>query len=599
MRARPITGCLVALSLFALPASAQDGRRSGTPPQPTLQDSDDRRPSVGDVSPVLNIRRGEDPRRRDPPREPAPLEVRSIDGSGNNLQDLTMGSVGVQLLRMAPAVYADGASTLAGEDRPSPRAISNAVCAQSESVPNAIGASDYLWQWGQFVDHDLDLTEGTDPPEPAGIEVPAGDAWFDPFSTGEEVIDLNRSIHDPATGLSVNLPRQQLNEITAWIDASNVYGSDEERAAALRTLDGTGRLAMGEGRMPPFNTAGLPNAGGDSDSLYLCGDVRANEQVGLLALHALFVREHDRLAEQIRDREPGLTGDEVYERARRMVGAQMQVITYREYLPLLLGRDALAPYRGYRAGVDASIRNEFSTAAYRYGHSALNTTLLRLDAEGEEIAEGHLALRDAFFRPDRLTTEGGLDPVLRGLAAQSAQNVDALVIDDVRNFLFGPPGAGGFDLASLNIQRGREHGLPSYNDLRRALGLRAKRSFGEISSDPNIVAGLASVHDDVEQVDAWLGGLAEDHVPGALVGELIHAVLKEQFEALRDGDRHWYELTLSRSEIDEVERTRLSDIIRRNTDIGSELADDVFRVTGGGRGGGGGGGQGGGQGGGR
>ena len=69
-----------------------------------------------------------------------------------------------------------------------------------------------------------------------------------------------------------------------------------------------------------------------------------------------------------------------------------------------------------------------------------------------------------------MTDEGGIAPVLRGLAAQVQQSVDTQIVPDVRNFLFGPPGAGGLDLASLNIQRGRDHGLSDYNSMREASG---------------------------------------------------------------------------------------------------------------------------------
>ncbi len=250
------------------------------------------------------------------------------------------------------------------------------------------------------------------------------------------------------------------------------------------------------------------------------------------------------------------------------------------FLPALLGPGAPAPYRGYRPEVDARIANEFSTAAYRFGHSALSPTLLRLDAAGAEVAEGHLALRDAFFAPQRLTDEGGIEPVLRGLASQVCQDVDPLVIDDVRNFLFGPPGAGGFDLASLNIQRGRDHGLPSYNAVRRALGLRPARNFGDVSSRPEIRRRLREAYGAVEDIDLWVGGLAEDPLPGAMVGEVVGLILKDQFEALRDGDRFWYQRVLSRQEQRQVESTRLADIIRRNTSIGAEIPDDVFHVRG-------------------
>lgn len=533
------------------------------------------------VSPALRITPTPDRRAR-VYRQTRPQSVRSmvrsIDGSGNNLDHTAMGAAFTPLLRRVPPDYGDRISELAGPDRPRPREVSVMVSAQPHPVYNERGLSDFFWQWGQFLDHDLDLVGGASPPEPAAIEVPLGDPFFDPDMTGTREIEFNRSNYHKKTGKNLNKPREQLNEITSWIDASNVYGSDRARAAALRTADDTGRLRTSAGDLLPFNEAGLPNAGGADPSLFLAGDVRANEQVGLVAMHTLFVREHNRLADLIAEALPGASGDEIYEQARRIVGAHMQVITYEEFLPALLGRNALAPYRGYDPGVDARIANVFATAAYRFGHSALSPALLRLDAEGKEIEAGHLPLRDAFFASWRIIEEGGIDPLLRGLAHQVCQRVDSYIVADVRNFLFGAPGAGGFDLVSLNLQRGRDHGLPGYNDTRAALGLTRAGSFADVSSDPEIQARLSAVYPDPDSIDLWIGGLAEDPWQDAQVGELFFTILKEQFEALRDGDRFWYELTLSETELLEVQETRLSDIIRRNTDIDDEIPDDVFRV---------------------
>jgi hypothetical protein len=244
----------------------------------------------------------------------------------------------------------------------------------------------------------------------------------------------------------------------------------------------------------------------------------------------------------------------------------------------LLGPDALAPYQGYDPGVDARIANIFSAAAYRFGHSSLSPQLLRLDAKGKEIDAGHLPLRDAFFAPWRITQEGGIDPILRGLAQQEAQEVDCFVVDDVRNFLFGEPGAGGFDLAALNIQRGRDHGLPRFNATRQALGLKRVKRFSDITSDSEIQSRLAAIYADVDEVDLWVGGLAEDHRHSAQVGETFYAIIKEQFEALRDGDRFWYQSDLTDAELADVLQTQLSDVIRRNTDIDNEIPDDVFQI---------------------
>jgi peroxidase len=529
------------------------------------------------ISPILRINHPPN-RASKRERKGSELFIRSIDGSGNNLDDPQMGAAFTPLLRLMAPEYADGVSELAGPNRPSPRVISNVVNAQDVSIPDPLGSSDYLWQWGQFLDHDIDLTDGTDPPEPADIACPSGDPFFDPEGAGSGVIPFNRSLYDHSTGIDIDNPRQQINEITAWIDASNVYGSDSERALALRTKDGTGRLKTSEGNLLPFNEEGLPNAGGPSDTLFLAGDVRANEQVGLTALHTLFVREHNRLSEIIGHDHPDWDDDQIYEKARQIVGAEIQVITYKEFLPELLGRGAISPYHGYNPKTNASIGTEFSTAAYRFGHSALSPTLLRLDENGSEIDAGHLSLRDAFFAPQRLIDEGGIEPLLRGLASQVCQRVDPFIVDDVRNFLFGDPGAGGFDLASLNIQRGRDHGLPSYNDARVALGLRRAMSFEDVSSDPKIQERLADVYDSVDDIDLYIGGLSEDHFPGSHVGELFYTLIKRQFESLRDGDRFWYELTLSERELLEIEQTKLSDIIRRNTDIGNEIQDNVFHV---------------------
>jgi peroxidase len=563
----------LSLVVFLALSAHQVSSRDQEQPNDMLREADAGARDPG-VSPIRRIQ-----------REPGLLEnvvldptFRTFDGSDNNPRRPLTGSAGINLRRLVPADYADLVSQILEDNVPGPREISNAVAAQTASRPNLEGYSDFLWQWGQFVDHDMDLTDGANPPEPADITVPAGDTWFDPDDSGTQRMSFNRSLYDSDTGTSPGNPRQQINEVTAWIDASNVYGSDAERAMALRTLDGTGRLKTSAGNLLPFNTEQLANAGGSSNALFLAGDVRANEQVGLTAMHVLFMREHNRQARRITAADPGLSGDQIYLRARRIVGAEMQVITYREYLPALLGGRELPPYSGYQPALDASISNLFSTGPYRYGHSALSPTLLRLDAQGEVVPEGNLALRDAFFAPYRIVDEGGIEPVLRGLASQVCQAIDPLIIDDVRNFLFGNPGEGGFDLAALNIQRGRDHGLPSYNAVREALGLQAATYFSDISSDPGISQRLASVYQNVDDVDVWVGGLAEDHLPGALVGELIFQVVRDQFLALRDGDRLWYQRTLNEQEIRMVENLRLSDIIRRNTGIGDELPDNVFRV---------------------
>ncbi|MEM6673975.1 MAG: peroxidase family protein [Planctomycetota bacterium] len=554
-------------------------------------------------------------RDRDRPFPPI-ASPRTIDGSGNHPTNESRGAAFEPFARTVSVDYADGLGDPAGQDRPSARAISSAVLRQTRSVPNARGVSDLFWQWGQFLDHDLTETPIGDPSEAFPIAVPSGDRYFDPGGTGAQVIPLQRSFP-----VDVNGVREQVNALTAWIDGSQIYGSDVERAQALRTLDGTGRLRTSAGDLLPFNLEGLHNAPSDHlPRFFLAGDVRANEQIGLTALHTVFVREHNHWAERIRaederwiersiarsgrdgrrgsggrgggrtltrdDFESGrvraLSGDEIYELARAIVSAELQIVTYREWLPLLLGEGALPPGAEYRPELDATMSNEFATAAFRFGHSMLSSQILRIDAKGAEIGGGHIALAGAFFAPQEIV-EHGIDPVLRGLAAQRAQELDAMVVDDIRNFLFGPPGAGGFDLASLNLQRGRDHGLASFAQTRRDLGLGAPLTLAEISSDPDVVARLERIARTPEDLDLWVGGLAEDDVPGAMVGPTFHAILVRQFTALRDGDRLWHTRQLPRELRELVEEQSLAQILRRNSGrrgeaIGAELSDRPFLV---------------------
>ena len=499
-----------------------------------------------------------------------PHEFRRIDGSDNHLQQPLIGAADMPFLRLVANDYADGIGSPSGPNRPSARLISNVVVDQPALLPNAADASDYVWLWGQFLDHDITETPIAVPFEPFDIAVPTGDPWFDPNSTGTVVIPLNRSGYDMVGGV-----REQLNLITAWIDASNVYGSDMARALELRTLDGTGKLKTSAGGFLPYNVNGFPNAPDTSPSYFLAGDVRANEQVALTAIHTLFVREHNWWAERLAAR--GMSdGDRIYAVARAIVGAEMQAITYNEFLPALLGPGALLPYAGYRPAVDATIANEFAAGAYRFGHTMLSPRLKRTLGNGMPHPSGHLSLANAFFNPPELVAVG-LEPYLRGLVRQRAQEVDPYLVDEVRNFLFGPPGAGGFDLAALNIQRGRDHGIPGFNDLCQGMGRPRAVNWADISSDPVIQARLAAAYATVDDVDAWTGMLSQDHLPGALVGVTIHAVVVDQFTRLRDGDRFWYQGYLPPSLVDLVERQTLARIIRRNTDVGGELPDDVFR----------------------
>lgn len=505
----------------------------------------------------------------------SPTSFRSIDGIGNNIANPTWGSINTDLLRTAPVGYTDGISSPAGASRPGARVISNTVAAHPDAdIKNDRYLSNMVYAWGQFIDHDMDLTTTTH--DSFNVAIPTGDAQFDPNSTGTQVIPLNRSTYDSSTGTSVSNPRQQVNSITSYLDGSMVYGSDATRAAALRTFVG-GQLKAGANNLLPANTGGLPNANDThqtaDNQLFLAGDVRANENVELTSLQTLFMREHNRLATQIAASNPTFTDEQIYQQARRLVIGEIEAITFNEFLPALLGNNVIKDYQGYHSKVNPGISNEFSTVAFRFGHSMLGNGVEFLNNNGTEVHDA-VALKDAFFNPD-LVRDTGIDSILKYLASDQAEQTDLRVVDSLRNFLFGDPGQGGLDLASLNIQRGRDNGLADYNSTRAAYGLPKVKSFADITPDTAVQQQLKTLYGNVNNIDLWVGGLAEKHISGGSLGPLFTTIIADQFNRLRSGDRFWYQNDLKGVELKMVNSTTLADVIRRNTTL-SNVQNNVF-----------------------
>jgi len=146
------------------------------------------------------------------------------------------------------------------------------------------------------------------------------------------------------------------------------------------------------------------------------------------------------------------------------------------------------------------------------------------------------------------------------------------IVDDLRNFLVAAKI--GLDLASINPQRGRDLGFGTLNETRVALGLKPYTSFAAITSDAATAAALEAAYGDVNKVELWIGGLAENHVPGAMVGQTFDVIIAQQFQNLRDGDRFWYQNQgFDTATMREIESMTLSSVILKNTDTKHMQAD--------------------------
>ncbi len=464
-----------------------------------------------------------------------------------------------QQIRLTEAEYADGTGQpIAGSD---PDAISTGLFDQDGDMPNSAGLSNLFVAWGQFLDHDMTLS---------------------PESEDETLTGGQTTIHRSDFELAEDGTRTPLNAITWQIDGSQIYGSTAEMTALLRGADG--HLRMGEDQwsdmgLLPDDHAGLMAGGGQCP--FMAGDIRVNENPALNSLHTLMAREHNYWADRLAEEHPDWTDDQIFDGARQIVEYELQQITYNEWLPHLVG-DAVGEDTGHDPDVDGQISVEFSTAAFRFGHTMVSSTIPAMNADGTEGEVGHMAIQDVFFDADPLR-EGGIDDILRGQAASHAQELDTKVVDDLNFALFNDDGANGQSLVAFNILRGQDHGLQSYVDTRAALlgdidpATLDPADFSIITSDPAVQADLAAVYATVHDVDLWVGGLAEDAVDGTQMGPLFTHVIADQFIRTRAADETFGQLdpALGAVIIADVQNSTLSDIILRNSLI-DMMQDDPF-----------------------
>ena len=295
---------------------------------------------------------------------------------------------------------------------------------------------------------------------------------------------------------------------------------------------------------------------------------------------------------------------------------------------------------GYNSGRDASITLEFGQNAYRYGHSTLRETIDVLDPDGGLTSRVmSYALEAAFLNPE-LFASAGPDGLILGQTRQQMNEIDEIITPALQQGLLGLP----LDLASINIARGRDVGLPTFNEMRVALGFGAYNSWSDYGANMvhpeslvkfiaaysfdgdvahaqaimdaangaataadlfnNFTKGDGSSFTDtadaatyasnfmsgsldaanragdndkaIDLVDAWMGGIAEVHVNGGLLGETFNAIFVDQITALKDGDRFYYLYRLFGQEIDEqIKAEQFKDLVERTTGT-TNLNGNIF-----------------------
>ena len=525
-------------------------------------------------------------------------KYRSVDGSCNNLQNTGWGQAFTAYNRFLVPEYGDGFETprttgSSGQTLPSARLVSFTV--GPEANANSQRLSNMAMQWGQFLDHDLTSAATTrsqdgksiqccgpefdqNPsllhPECFAIDIPAND----PFYAQEQrtCMSFVRSASAPRPGCSFG-PREQLNQLSAYIDGGMIYGKSDETLNGLRLFrNGLLKTSQVDGQqfLPQSNSnCGIPSE--RRQKCFFAGDGRSNVQANLVVLHALFVRHHNNVAQQLQQLNPQWDDETVFQEARRIVGAQIQHVTYNEFLPIVIGNSEMdrmglrlseSYSNSYDASVDAQIISSFATAAYRM-HTMIPKTIDFADQSGSTV--GSIDLSETYNNPSVLYESRSFERLTNGLTSQSSGDFDQFHTDQISNHLFRPFGSSsGLDLVAINIQRGRDHGLPGYNKFRSSCGLLPFTAWSQMSNEmrPGAAEKIQSLYASPDDVDLYIAGVSENPVADGIVGPTFSCILSEQFRRLKNGDRFWYENSGFRhsftpQQLSELKKTSLASIL--------------------------------------
>lgn len=537
------------------------------------------------------------------PRCKPHAKYRTLDGTCNNIHHPLWGKSETAFQRILPAKYDDGVRSprtrsVLGTPLPNERRISNHVLIDFDNPDPQFTLS--VMQWGQFLDHDMSHTPFASFDNNEGkeccrngqfvrpqlledcwpISIPRDDEFYS--RRGQRCMNFVRSMlgEDEECGFGC---AEQMNQITHWLDGSNIYGSSVREANGIRDRK-TGFLKVSRNNMLPYESKRSHDceAAGNSPC-FAAGDSRVNEQPGLIAIHAIWHREHNRVANHLRHMNPHWTPDAVYQEARRIVIAEYQHIAYNEWMPIIVGEPFMksfdiSPKRGsysldYSHNVNPNVNNEFACSAFRFGHTLVQGTMNLVSRSGV----GQLRLKDHFNSPHLFQRDPEMmDKFSRMFAKQNIQRFDSFITKELTNHLFETPETDfGMDLMSLNIHRGRDHAIATYNEMRQVCGLKAAHNFNDLLDQipPETVRRLADVYQSVDDIDFFVGGISERPVSGGLLGWTFLCVVGDQFARVKKGDRYFYDLqgtpgSFKPHQLEEIKKASWARILCDNSDMG-------------------------------
>ena len=565
--------------------------------------------------------------------DPRSVIARTEDGTCNILSNPSEGSAYMRFGRnVAPEYQHAETDTLLS---PNPREVSNVLMSRDEFKPapslNFIAAA-----WIQFMIHDwFDHGPNADA-DPIQVPMPAGDP------KGSGTMSVRRTQADPSrTPDEAAKPQSFRNHNTHWWDGSQLYGSSKEANDKIRSFVDGKLLVDANNRLPREFVSGKPVTG-----------FNENWWVGLSMLHQLFTLEHNAIADKLKAKYPNESDQWLYDKARLVNSALMAKIHTVEWTPAvianpiteramysnwwgllgqggprtdfqeevrklredlaksdsfvkrILGFDpnlsgnvgsgsidhALTGIVGSAApnnyGVPFSLSQEF-VAVYRM-HPLMRDNIQVYDI-GSNVASRTIPLQSAIDReaedllaaerPERLWYSFGIT------------NPGSLTLNNYPDFLrdLTLPLIGNVDMATIDVLRDRERGVPRYNEFRRQIGLNPITKFEDLTKDPQTLANLKRLYNnDIEKIDALVGQLAETVRPdGFAFGETAFQIFISSASRRLMADRFYtsdYRPEVYTQEgIDWVEHTTMVDVLKRhNPQLNSSLVgiENAFKPWG-------------------
>ena len=312
----------------------------------------------------------------------------------------------------------------------------------------------------------------------------------------------------------------------------------------------------------------------------LMGEERGDENIALHSMHTIWVRQHNRIAETLKGLNPVWNDETLFQNARKINVAVWQHLTFREYVPLL---SDIPSYTGYNVDVNPSITNVFAAAAFRYGHSLIPDEFTQLDSNFNAVHKP-ISLQETFFNRDSINNRG-IEETVCGLVGNMSKNVDnkfSFVI--ARKLFIGTGSEDYLDLTAINIQRGRDHGLPGYNEYRRFCGLSVPKTWAQVQKlmIEDVASKFEKIYQHPDDIDVFAGGISEIHLGGYEVGPTFSCILGRQFQSLRDGDRYYYENPgiFTASQLNAIKNVTLSTVLCENLKGLVSVQPDSFHSPG-------------------